>query len=245
MELQDRSQEALYQIMMARYYSSSLARFMAVDPSSESLVIEDPQAWNRYSYARNCPINRLDPDGRTDIYIGGFTDSSTRGVVGTYHQEQAGQAGRTTAYFEWSDVKGATDFANAHVGNGEPLNIIGHSYGASSAVIVASGVMGTVNTLVGADPVPLPGPLGMVGRPENVQTVVTVDAQMAVGDWNLSDAVEFAGVCVADVPAAPTYSSADQTIAVQAHHEDFTTQMTAPGSDGRSAQQIVDSTYEH
>jgi RHS repeat-associated protein len=63
-ELQERSNEALYQIMLARYYSSSLARFLAVDPSGESIVLEDPQSWNRYAYTGNNPLKYIDPDGQ-------------------------------------------------------------------------------------------------------------------------------------------------------------------------------------
>jgi hypothetical protein len=48
--------------MLARYYSSSLGRFMAVDPASESVV--NPQTWNRYSYSLNNPILFIDPDGK-------------------------------------------------------------------------------------------------------------------------------------------------------------------------------------
>jgi hypothetical protein len=50
--------------MVARYYSSSLARFMAVDPAKESIRPEDPQTWNRYTYAGNNPLRHIDPDGR-------------------------------------------------------------------------------------------------------------------------------------------------------------------------------------
>ncbi|MGH9893784.1 MAG: RHS repeat-associated core domain-containing protein, partial [bacterium] len=47
---------------MARYYASSLGRFLAVDPMDTS-VIEDPQSWNLYSYARNNPLILIDPNG--------------------------------------------------------------------------------------------------------------------------------------------------------------------------------------
>jgi len=62
-ELQAGSREALYQIMVARYYSSSLARFMAVDPGDDT-DLEDPQSWNKYAYVRNNPINNTDPTGQ-------------------------------------------------------------------------------------------------------------------------------------------------------------------------------------
>src|SRR5437867_2561793 len=51
-------------ILVARYYQANLGRFMAVDPSSQSASIGDPQSWNRYSYVRNNPMLNLDPDGR-------------------------------------------------------------------------------------------------------------------------------------------------------------------------------------
>jgi RHS repeat-associated protein len=66
MELQAGSKEPLYQIMLARYYSSSLGRFMAVD-AGNATGAEDPQSWNRYSYVRNNPLGRIDPDGKRDV----------------------------------------------------------------------------------------------------------------------------------------------------------------------------------
>lgn len=53
--------------MLARYYGNNQARFLSVDPAEESANPAFPQTWNRYSYARNNPIGRLDPDGRKDI----------------------------------------------------------------------------------------------------------------------------------------------------------------------------------
>jgi RHS repeat-associated protein len=52
--------------MVARYYSSGLARFMAVDPGDDT-ALEDPQRWNKYVYARNNPLGLVDPDGRDPI----------------------------------------------------------------------------------------------------------------------------------------------------------------------------------
>ena len=52
--------------MLARYYSSSLGRFMAVDPSSSSVSLGNPQSWNRYAYASNNPIVMVDPNGQDD-----------------------------------------------------------------------------------------------------------------------------------------------------------------------------------
>ena len=63
MELQIGSREALQQIMVARYYSSSLGRFMAVDPGDDT-QLESPQSWNKYAYVRNNPLRAVDPTGQ-------------------------------------------------------------------------------------------------------------------------------------------------------------------------------------
>jgi hypothetical protein len=48
--------------MFARYYSSGLARFLAVDPGNDT-SLEGPQTWNKYAYVRNNPILYNDPKG--------------------------------------------------------------------------------------------------------------------------------------------------------------------------------------
>jgi RHS repeat-associated protein len=51
--------------MLARYYSSSLGRFMAVDPVQRlAQSLGNPQRWNRFTYALNNPVGFIDPDGR-------------------------------------------------------------------------------------------------------------------------------------------------------------------------------------
>jgi RHS repeat-associated protein len=51
----------------ARYFGSSMGRFMSPDPDEESGIdnMGDPQMWNGYSYVGNNPLNRTDPSGRT------------------------------------------------------------------------------------------------------------------------------------------------------------------------------------
>jgi RHS repeat-associated protein len=55
--------------MHARYYGPKWGRFLSVDPVWVSADLRQPQSWNRYSYVRNNPINRIDPDGRADVEI--------------------------------------------------------------------------------------------------------------------------------------------------------------------------------
>jgi RHS repeat-associated protein len=47
----------------ARYDSSSRGRFMSADPSMESVVLRNPQSWNRYTYTLNNPLRYIDPNG--------------------------------------------------------------------------------------------------------------------------------------------------------------------------------------
>jgi RHS repeat-associated protein len=55
----------------ARYYGSSLGRFMTPDWDMKPVTVPyakfgDPQTLNLYSYVENEPINRIDPDGHTN-----------------------------------------------------------------------------------------------------------------------------------------------------------------------------------
>jgi len=53
-----------------RYYTSALGRFVSPDPARNSAGPGDPGSWNRYSYTRGDPINRMDPSGLDDCSTG-------------------------------------------------------------------------------------------------------------------------------------------------------------------------------
>lgn len=57
--------------MHARYYRPAWGRFMTVDPTMSSAKMRLPQTWNRYSYAKNSPINHNDLDGRETNPVSG------------------------------------------------------------------------------------------------------------------------------------------------------------------------------
>ena len=47
----------------ARYFGSSLGRFLSVDPDNTGADPSDPQTWNMYAYVRNNPTTLTDPTG--------------------------------------------------------------------------------------------------------------------------------------------------------------------------------------
>ena len=55
----------------ARYYGSTMGRFMSPDEPFVDQSPGDPQSWNLYSYVRNNPLTNVDPDGQDCIYADG------------------------------------------------------------------------------------------------------------------------------------------------------------------------------
>jgi RHS repeat-associated protein len=75
----------------ARYYGSSMGRFMSPDPSGLlAQHPEDPQSWNLYVYARNNPLINIDPNGLDCIYA---TDNG-KGVESIDHDSNSGECGQ-------------------------------------------------------------------------------------------------------------------------------------------------------
>jgi murein DD-endopeptidase MepM/ murein hydrolase activator NlpD len=72
--------------MLARYYSSSLGRFMAADTAAHSdRNLINPQRWNRYAYVLNNPLKFNDPDGERENPVTrgqGIDTTPHRGVQG-------------------------------------------------------------------------------------------------------------------------------------------------------------------
>ncbi len=61
----------------ARYFSSPQGRFTSVDPSMQSVVLQNPQSWNRNSYTINKPLRYIDPTGELWVGSGNSTDPYT------------------------------------------------------------------------------------------------------------------------------------------------------------------------
>jgi RHS repeat-associated protein len=81
----ERDQESGLDYFDARYYGSTMGRFMSPDPVFASPErVADPQQWNMYAYVRNNPLSRTDPTG-LDFNLtcsGGNTDTCQNGLQG-------------------------------------------------------------------------------------------------------------------------------------------------------------------
>jgi len=54
--------------MHARFYNPNMGRFLSVD-RDRLWHTDRPESWNRYMYARDNPLTRIDPDGLRDVYV--------------------------------------------------------------------------------------------------------------------------------------------------------------------------------
>jgi RHS repeat-associated protein len=70
----------------ARYYSSSMGRFMSPDPANAGADPANPQSWNMYSYALNNPLNLIDPNGLFCVWDVGSYDSPDDPQTGSISQ---------------------------------------------------------------------------------------------------------------------------------------------------------------
>ena len=62
------ARDALPNILLARYHSSGLGRFLSVDPvTTNGARLREPQTLNLYSYTGNNPLTYVDPSGATKI----------------------------------------------------------------------------------------------------------------------------------------------------------------------------------
>jgi RHS repeat-associated protein len=73
----ERDSESGLDYFGARYYGSSMGRFMSPDPVFATVNrLMDPQQWNMYSYAGNNPLSNTDPTG-LDFNITGCGSTNT------------------------------------------------------------------------------------------------------------------------------------------------------------------------
>lgn len=90
----ERDSESSLDNFGARYNASSLGRFMSADPKPRSARAIDPQRWNRYTYARNNPLQFVDPDGMDIMLAEGLSHKDQSFVVNHLARMYATPAGR-------------------------------------------------------------------------------------------------------------------------------------------------------
>ncbi|MGD0830885.1 MAG: RHS repeat-associated core domain-containing protein [Terracidiphilus sp.] len=72
----------------ARYYASSMGRFLGPDPGP--FIWQDPQTLNRYAYARNNPLKFVDPNGQYFVIRSG--DQNAKQAISMMLRSQTGRA---------------------------------------------------------------------------------------------------------------------------------------------------------
>jgi RHS repeat-associated protein len=129
---------------MMRDYDPTLGRYIQSDP------IGLAGGNNLYRYVGGNPMTQIDFSGLINIYIGGFGDSWF------FHQVEKYPMGPNSYYFRWDQTDAINDLIHKQLPC-EPINLIGHSYGADTAASIAVD-SGMVNLLVTIDPVSWFGP---------------------------------------------------------------------------------------
>jgi RHS repeat-associated protein len=134
----------------ARYYASSMGRWMSPDYSLNGVIMELPQTWNKYSYEYNRPTYGTDPDGRCPPCIGAVIGGVVEGgfdlgkqlykTGGSFSKEDGFSWGELGANMAGGVISGA--IAGATGG----ASLIGTAGVASSEIIgdLAAGVTGSV-----------------------------------------------------------------------------------------------------
>jgi RHS repeat-associated protein len=120
----------------ARYYASSMARFMSPDDGSDQFT-SSPQSWNLYSYARNNPVTNTDADGNACVVqtrTSDTTESVSVASQGTCDGVSVGD-GQSATY-----VNGNVNLSDIHAGaDGHSVDIGFTSYDGQSSGVQNSG----------------------------------------------------------------------------------------------------------
>jgi pimeloyl-ACP methyl ester carboxylesterase len=171
-----------------------------------------------------------------EIFIGGAGDEHSRLVLSYAEARRARLRGeRDVHYLPHWKLLAAARLAEDLSRDRQEVALVGHSWGADTAVQAVRRLAGAGVFLIGADPVakPLTRITARDTRPRAAEYVVHIDA--APQAYDRSDIVKAAGFLTGGgVPR--TFSTADTRIATRLNHWNFAGMMKAPGEDGRSAE---------
>jgi RHS repeat-associated protein len=144
----------------ARYFGSSLGRFMSPDNGLDQNR-DNPQSWNLYEYVRNNPVNAVDPSGRLTIIVAGTgwssSDWNTKMALVNEAKEEFNDDDvrilNWTGNFGSSEIESGANELRSMVSDhafqeGEKLNVIAHSRGGEVALSASSGISKPIENLV-------------------------------------------------------------------------------------------------
>jgi RHS repeat-associated protein len=129
-----RDEESHLVYMGGRYHDPVIGRFTQPDP----VIPEpgDPQSWNRYSYVRNNPVNRIDPTGHADLDLGAALGGNLAQRIGV---NQA--FGRLAGSLANGVIPGAGELADLGV-----LFSLDHKVGTLERLVAVGSLVGSVGS---------------------------------------------------------------------------------------------------
>jgi RHS repeat-associated protein len=162
----------------ARYYSSTMGRFMSPDWSAKEdpvpyAKLDNPQTLNLYAYVLNNPLARADADGHCPECV--VWEQEAEPVIEDYGNQLLNWAGATaSAGFAWGsglaqktwDAASSVNWSNFNYSSSDPIpmNQMQSSSSSSSAQAPASAPAGGQSTPAN------PGPNAPYKRPNNATT---------------------------------------------------------------------------
>lgn len=219
----DQESGLIYNIQ--RYRDPNSGRFSQVDPTGLTGGI------NPYVALSNSPLDRIDPDGLRDIFVGGAGDGSTHNVQSYFDLYHA--AHPDSSYYSWEDEAGILkDIANTDPN--DPIHLIGHSYGGDTAAKAALKACRKVDILITIDPVSHHRP-NLQNLANSVGTWIDVDAEGG-SHFNIANMLAGGGGGWNGAP----YGMADSYIQDDnVGHADFEQMMNASGPGVSSPVQVL------